>query len=561
MSTTAEGLAPWVDLYPAGVTPELVAGAATMLEAWDRTVARVGTDAPAIHYFDRTVTVGEVEDQSDRLAAGLGDLGVGAGDRIAVYLQNDPHWMVATLAAWKCGATIVAVNPMNRQKELRFILEDSGARVLVCLAGLLPVVDDVAADISLDAVVVASPGDFAPGPLGEPVVGGVADWDGTPIATARTIAWADLLRSAPLETRAALDGDSVGLLTYTSGTTGRPKGAMNLHRCLTHSSQVYTQWFDLDDDDVVLGVAPLFHITGAVAGMCLTLMTGAPLVLLHRFDAEVTLRAIALHRATFTVAASTAFIALINADGAAALDVSSLTKVASGGAPVSPALVQRIRDRVGWEIHGVYGMTETTSPTHLAPLDRDAPVDPRSGALAVGVPVPGLEIRLADVVTGEPVADDQEGEIVVRGPMVVPGYWRAEEETAYAVRDGWLYTGDIGVMDRDGWLFVVDRKKDLINAGGYKVWPREVEDVLYQHPAVREAAVVGVPDDYRGETVKAFVSLAPGGSVTEDELIGFTKERMAAYKRPTQVEIVPEIPKNASGKILRRELRTPGADG
>ncbi len=281
-------------------------------------------------------------------------------------------------------------------------------------------------------------------------------------------------------------------------------------------------------------------------------------MLLHRFDAARTLRAIQARGATFTVAATTAFIAMLDCPEVDRIELSSLAKVGSGGAPVSPATVDRVRAVTGWEIHGVYGLTETTSPTHIAPVDHPAPVDDQTGALSVGIPVPGAKVRIVDIESGEVLPAGVEGEIVVSGPMVVPGYWAAPEESAHAIRDGWLFTGDIGVMNEQGWLFVVDRKKDLINVSGYKVWPREVEDVLYEHPGVREAAVVGVPDPYRGETVKAYVTLVADASVTPEDLVDFARARMAAYKYPRIVEILTEMPKTASGKLLRRELRSRG---
>ena len=222
---------------------------------------------------------------------------------------------------------------------------------------------------------------------------------------------------------------------------------------------------------------------------------------------------------------------------------------------MSRALVERVRAATGWVLRGAYGMTETTSPTHLGPLDVDAPTDPASGALAVGIPVPGANVRIVDLENGRDLPPEELGEIVVSGPMVVPGYWQLPDESANAIRDGWLHTGDIGKTTDDGWLFVVDRLKDMINAGGYKIFPRDVEDVLYQHPAVREAAVLGVPDDYRGETVAAFVSLVSGLTASPDELIDFCRGRMAAYKYPRSVVILDELPKTSSGKLLRRELR------
>jgi long-chain acyl-CoA synthetase len=270
----------------------------------------------------------------------------------------------------------------------------------------------------------------------------------------------------------------------------------------------------------------------------------------------VVLDAIREHRPTFTVGAITVFIALLNAPGGSRADWASFRSIYSGGAPISPATNQAFEAATGCYIHNIYGLTETTSPSHAVPLGATAPVDPASGALSVGVPVPGTVVRIL-AEEGTELPPGEVGEIVTRGPQVVAGYWGKPDETAHAIRDGWLHTGDVGFMDPAGWFYLVDRKKDLINAAGYKVWPREVEDVLYEHPAVREAAVIGVPDPYRGETVKAFVSLREGGSATPDELIAFAKERMAAYKYPRSLEIVDELPKTVTGKILRRALRNP----
>jgi long-chain acyl-CoA synthetase len=330
---------------------------------------------------------------------------------------------------------------------------------------------------------------------------------------------------------------------------------MGTHANVVFNSQTLRDWIGLSGDDVLLGVAPLFHITGLVAHITLGLLTGAPIVLAHRFDPAVTLELIERHRVTFAVAAITVFIALMSAPDADRYDLSSLEKVYSGGAPIAPAVADAFERRFGAYIHNIYGMTETTSPSHAVPLSRRAPVDPNSGALSVGVPTFNTVVRIIDDA-GNELPPGEIGEFVTGGPQVVPGYWGKPEETAATFRsDGAIKTGDVGFMDADGWFYIVDRKKDQINVSGYKVWPRDVEDVLYGHPSVREAAVVGVPDEYRGETVRAFVSLNPGTDASAEELIAFCKERMAAYKYPRQVEFLPELPKTASGKILRRELR------
>jgi long-chain acyl-CoA synthetase len=250
----------------------------------------------------------------------------------------------------------------------------------------------------------------------------------------------------------------------------------------------------------------------------------------------------------------TAFIALMNNSDAVKRDLSAMSKVGSGGAPIAPSTVEQFEERFGAYIHNIYGLTETTSPSHGVPWGRRALVDPNSGALSVGVPVCGYTVRIVDE-EGKELPTGEVGELVTEGPGVVPGYWNKPEETAKALPGGRLHTGDVGFMDSEGWFYLVDRQKDMIVASGYKVWPREVEDVLYQHAAVRECGVVGVPDPYRGETVKAFVSFKAGKTAEPEELIAFCKERMAAYKYPRQVEIVDEIPKTVTGKVLRRELR------
>lgn len=546
---------PWARYYPAGVTPDLAGAHATLLDAWNEHV-RVRPEAPAVHYFDASLTFAEVDAAAGALACALQQRGLEQGGRVAIFLQNDPQWLVTMLAAWKIGAIPVTVNPMLRAKELIHHLTDAAPHTLVCLDSLYAgVVAEVLPQTTVRTVVTTHPLDMTPSlTLPAAIAAHVPERQSFDDALSWRVLLDEHAGSRPSEV--VLSTDDVGVLTYTSGTTGRSKGAMNLQSAMVHSSTMFSTWWDIQPErDVVMGLAPVFHITGIIAGFGVHIVSGAPIVLLHRFDAEQTLRAIDRSRGTFMVAASTAFVALSNHPVLSDCDVTSLTKTPSGGAAVSQALVNRVREATGWVLRGAYGMTETTSPTHLGPLDVDPPVDSESGALAVGVPVPGARVRIVDPDDGRELGPFEAGEIVVSGPMVVPGYWQLPEESTHAVRDGWLYTGDIGKQTEDGWLFVVDRLKDMINAGGYKVFPRDVEDVLFQHPAVREASVVGVPDEYRGETVKAFVSMVPGASATPEELMAFCKERMAAYKYPRSVVIIDELPKNSSGKLLRRALR------
>jgi long-chain acyl-CoA synthetase len=347
--------------------------------------------------------------------------------------------------------------------------------------------------------------------------------------------------------------EDVAVITYTSGTTGKPKGAMNTHGNVATGGDAYCRWFTLQHGDAVLGVAPLFHVTGLTGHIAASITAGIPLILCYRFHPEVLLDMIRRYHPTFVVGALTVFIAMAES-GATRDDLASVTKMASGGAPVANGVLERFRAQFGTYIHNVYGMTETTAPVLAVPVGTRAPVDPKTAALSVGKPMLTSQVRILDN-DGAPVPVGEVGELAVAGPQVVPGYWQNPEQTATTFHDEWLLTGDVGYVDSDGWFYLVDRKKDMIVASGYKVWPREVEDVLYTHEAVREAAVVGVPDAYRGETVKAFVSLRDGHTVTGEELTAFCRDRMAAYKYPRNVEIVDNIPKTATGKVLRRVLR------
>ena len=516
---------PWLARYAEGQPADIEPDHPSALAMFAAT-ARRAPDAVAIHYRDSALTFAGLDERSGAFAAALAHRGVARGDRVALYLQNVPEFVVAVLAAWRLGAIAVSVNPMLKEREVRTLLDDCEPVALVTLESLWEeVARDAIAGTSVRVVVT----------------------EGQVDELAREHAG-----QAPPDP--GLGPDDIAFLTYTSGTTGPPKGAMNTHGNVVFSSQTYRDWVGVGGDDVILGVAPLFHITGLIAHVGLSLLTGAPLVLDHRFDAARALELIERHRVTFTTGAITVFIALMDAPEAGERDTSSLRTIVSGGAPIAPATVEAFEERFGTYIHNIYGLTETTSPSHCVPMGTRAPVDPTSGALSVGVPVYGTVVRVVGE-DGHDLPAGEVGEIITSGPQVVPGYWGRPEESERAIPGGALHTGDVGFMDADGWFYVVDRKKDQINAAGYKVWPREVEDVLYGHPAVREAAVVGVPDAYRGETVKAFVSLRPGERVDADELIAFCRERMAAYKYPRVVELVDDLPRTASGKVLRRVLR------
>jgi long-chain acyl-CoA synthetase len=545
---------PWLKHYPSYIPSELTPRFANGLEMFLATAKAMPGQA-AIYYFDQAMSYGELDRKSTALAVALKARGITQGDRVAFYLQNIPQFLIALYGAWKIGAIVVPCNPMLKQRELEYHLNDSGAKSLVCLESLYATIArDVIGNTQVEFVITTSELDF----VGERAVPAL-------LGSSKKQRFAETLDMLELLDQfdganvqlATLTPADVAFLTYTSGTTGRPKGAMNTHSNVVFNATFYQQWMQLGSNDVVIGVAPFFHITGLIAHLAVAALVGMPIIMFYRFDPAETLRLTEKWRGSFTVAAITVFIALLNHPDIRTRNLSSLSKAFSGGAPVSPAIVEQFQEVTGVYIHNIYGLTETTSPSHAVPLRARAPVDTDSGALAVGVPIPNTICRVVDVATGQDLPPGEVGELITKGPEVVAGYWEKPEETAYAIRDGYLYTGDVARMDAEGWFYLVDRKKDMIIASGYKVWPREVEDVLYQHPAVREAGVVGAPDAYRGETVIAYVALKSGfeGKVTPEELIEFCKQRMANYKYPREIKIMEELPKTPTGKFLRRELR------
>jgi len=541
---------PWTALYPPGVPATYMARTRNGVEVFQIGVDE-RPDGPAIYFFDQTLTHRQLDDMAHALAAALLDLGIKPGDRIGLYLQNDPQFVIALHALWMVGAIGVMHNPMLKARELKYQIDDTGTTMVICLGSLYDTAVEGSKDSSVTSILVTSEHFFA-GPKAEEFLGARGTLpEGVPTLEDLFVEYA----GRRVEPHQAELGDTA-LLCYTSGTTGPPKGAMITHGNVAYG-EIYLQAATVAPDDVVMAGAPMFHVTGITGHIVAARLNAAPMVMFHRFEPGEFLRWLEYWRGSFSILALTAYIAILNHPDLPTRDISSLTKVYTGGAPVSPAMVARFEEVTGKYIHNCYGMTETSSPTHIVPFGMRAPVDPESGAISVGLPSPNVYSAVADLVSGDLLATGEVGEIISAGPNVVSGYWGKPEETAHALADGVMHTGDVATRNEDGWFFVLDRAKDLIIVSGYKVWPRDVEDVLYEHPAVREAAVIGVPDEYRGETVHAFVSLRPGfDGTTPEELIEHCKKLLSAYKYPRKLEILPEIPKTATGKIMRRELRT-----
>ena len=464
-----------------------------------------------------SVSFAELDAEVDRVAAGLVELGVGPGDRVAIGMPNCIEFVVAYFAVLRAGAVVVPLNVLLTAAEIARVIEHSGAKVVLAAGSFVDAVGK-----SKDVTVVA--------------VG-----DG----------WKQLGGRAPKLDPVDISDDDVAVLAYTSGTTGEPKAAVLSHANLLANldQQMRVPDAQVTEDDVLFLALPLFHIFGLNVALGLVVLNGATGVLVDRFEPVATLSLIREHKVTILFGAPPMYGAWCATPGAEQYDLSSVRLAISGAAPLSPDVLREFRDLFGVEIYEGYGLTET-APTLTSNRMGDRP---RPGS--IGKPLPDVQLRLVDE-EGHDVELGDPGEIVVRGPNVFRGYWNNEEATRAVFRDGWFRTGDVAVQDEDGYLYIVDRKRDLIIVSGFNVFPSEVEAALVSLPKVAEAAVVGGPHPYTGETVKAFVVLQAGETATEEELITAVQERLARFKCPTTIEIVDELPHLLTGKILRRALRT-----
>jgi long-chain acyl-CoA synthetase len=471
----------------------------------------------------------ELAELSDRVAASLTAAGLAAGDRVGLQLPNIPEFVNAYFGVLKAGGVVVPMNVLLKAPEIEFQLRDCGASALITYAPFLgeaAKAAEVAAVASL--YVVDHQGDGAPGVDFRALLAG----------------------DQPEPQLAALGPGDPAVIIYTSGTTGTPKGAVLSHFTLYMNADTSGRLFEFHDGDVVVTALPLFHVFGLSSIMNICVLLGGTMSLVPKFDAAAVLELIQRDRATVFEGVPTMFFALLQAPGLDGYDLSSLRVAVSGGAPLPAEVIDSFERRSGVTILEGYGLTETSSTTSFNVSATERKV------YSVGKPIWGVSVQVWDADGRTlPPGPDHIGEIVVRGPNVMTGYHGNPEATARAFAGGWFHTGDLGYIDADGFLFIVDRIKDLIIRGGYNVYPREVEEVLYAHPAVAEAAVIGVPDPRLGEEVHAIVTVKLGHSVTQAELIDFVKQRVASYKYPRTVEFCDSLPKSATGKILKKELR------
>ena len=509
---------------------------------------------PALFFLGQTTTYAELAAQVQRLAGWFAQRGITKGERVLVDLQNCPQLVISHYALLSLGVVLVPVNPMCRAAEIKHLIDDSGAVFAVTSADLTA--EWLAAGMPADRLLVTRLAEVLPGGRtdGAGLPPGWADWLNADLALpAGATPWEEAMACTAAPPAVDVSADDLALLPYTSGTTGHPKGCMHKHRSLQHNVYAGGLWSNACHEDVVLGVVPMFHITGMVVVLHGTLACGAALVLMPRWQREYAARLIATHRVTRWTNIPTMVIDLLASPEVERFDLSSMVSIGGGGAAMPQAIAERLWNRFGLRYMEGYGLTETAAPSHSNPYDA-----PKQQCL--GVPYVSCDARVVDPDTLRELPVGESGEIIIHGPMVFEGYWGRPDatEAAFIEFEGkrFFRSGDIGYVDADGYFFMTDRLKRMINASGFKVWPSEVENLMHAHPGIAEACIISAPDTYRGETVKAVVVKRKGHeALTEAELRDWCRAHMAAYKVPAMVEFVDSLPKSGAGKVMWRALQ------
>ena len=508
-------------------------------------------DKAALNFYGTEMTFWELRQQCLRFATALGELGIQKGDRVAIHLPNCPQYPIAYYAALSLGAIVVNLNPMYTPEELKLMITTTSATTLITFDMVLANIRSVCKDVQIPRVIVTKVTDYIKG-LG--------------VSTAASL---DLDKSwhhfstlidnhpSPKRPRVQINPEDPALIQFTGGTTGIPKGAVLTHGNVIAGTLQCALWGNPTinltpvERRNVIAVLPYFHVYGNIVVMNWAMFNAATQIQIPRFNIDEMMNLLAnFKEITFFPTVPTLINALVNHPKAKELDLAKRLKMLnSGAAPIPVELIEQIKD-MGIYFSEGYGLSESTS------LGISNPVLGLKKVGSIGIPFPDNDVRLVDIETGEKdVPQGQPGEIIMKGPLIMQGYWNNPKETAGQLKNGWLYTGDIAIQDEDGYFFIVDRKKDMIIAGGFNIYPREIDEVLFQHPKVQEAISIGVSDPYRGETVKAYVILKPGQTATAEELINFCKEKLAAYKVPKLIEFRESLPKSAVGKVLRKVLR------
>ncbi|MGD6833291.1 long-chain-fatty-acid--CoA ligase [Sutcliffiella halmapala] len=545
---------PWLSLYPSEIPHEINFEERT-LQSYLKEAAIEHPSKTAIHFLGKKLTFQEVYDQSLKLANYLKELGVKKGDRVSIMLPNCPQAVISYYGVLFAGGIVVQTNPLYMERELEYQINDSGSEIIITLDILYPRVSKVKALTKLRDIIVTGIKDYLPFPknmlypfVQKKQYGIVVKVE----HSGENHLFTEVMKESQVnEIDVDIDPENdLALLQYTGGTTGFPKGVMLTHMNLVSNTMMSVKWMYKCKraQEKVIGILPFFHVYGMTAVMNLSIMQAFEMVLLPKFDPETTLKTIQKEKPTLFPGAPTIYIALLNHPDIQKYDLSSIDSCISGSAAL-PVEVQEQFERVtGGKLVEGYGLSEASPVTHANFL-----WDERVSG-SVGIPWPNTDSKIISMETGEEAPVNEIGEIVVRGPQIMKGYWNRKEETEAVLKDGWLLTGDLGYMDERGFFYVVDRKKDMIIAGGFNIYPREIEEVLYEHEKIQEVIVAGIPDPYRGETVKAYVVKKQGVTLTEEELDAYARKHLAAYKVPRLYEFRDELPKTAVGKILRRAL-------
>ncbi len=553
---------PWLKFYEPGVRAHIDYPSFPIHHFLEE-VAEQSPDLPSTIFggvvqgnlLDAKLTYKELNDQTNRLANALTAMGVQKGDRVALYLPNCPQYLISYYAALKLGAIVAPNNPMYVPRELAFQLNDSGAETIICMSRLYPYVRMVRPNTKLKNVIVTNIKEYFPPRLKAVFEQFVEEKEGHRATIGADEHWfQDVLGGAPAtQPQVDVKPEDTALLLYTGGTTGVPKAAEITHANVVANAFQCKEWtanVPKEPNEATIVALPLYHSYAMTVCMNQAVLQGMRMILIpDPRNLEHLLKSIDAHCPGYFPGVPTMYTAVINYPDRAKYKINSIKACLSGAAPLPVEVQTKFQELTGARLIEGYGLSEATPVTHDNPLFGDNRIG------TIGVPFPDTDSKIVDLDTGEKeLPPGEPGELIVKGPQVMKGYWNKPEETRNTLRNGWLYTGDIAVMDQDGYFRIVDRKKDMIIAGGYNIYPRDVEEVLYQHPKILEAAVAGIADAYRGETVKAYVVLKPGETTTADEIIAFCRERLAAYKAPKLVEFRESLPKTMIGKILRRQL-------
>jgi long-chain acyl-CoA synthetase len=543
---------PWLNSYVKGVPATIDFEKLTLPEAFQRTVKEYPNN-PALTFMGKVITYKELGNLVDRFATVMAEMGVKKGTKVSTLLPNIPQMVIAYYGAMAVGATLVLNNPLYTDHELEHQLNDSESEYLISLDLLTPRMIALKPKTKVKKIIFCHINDYLPFPKKQLFPHVKKTMFKKIEETADVLDFVGLIKKAkPNPPSVKLTFEDLGTLQYTGGTTGVSKGVMLSHGNLSKNCQQITAWFPtfIKGAETSMGALPFFHSFGMTTVMNLSLFNGYNIILIPRPEPQVLLEATDAYKPSFLPLVPTLFVGMLRHPDLKKFNLKSVKGCFSGAAPLALETIKEFEAATGSQICEGYGLSETTPVVTINPFGGKTKVG------SIGLPISDTQIKIVDADNGKKeMKPGEPGELIIKGPQVTLGYYKKPEETKAALKDGWLFTGDIGTMDSEGYFYIVDRKKDMIIAGGYNIYPRDIDEILYQHPKVAEGCAIGVPDPYRGETVKVFVVLKEGQTATAEEIIAFCKQKLAAYKVPKLVEFVPSLPKSAVGKILRKELR------